>query len=81
MAHWIIDDHGFGGQYYREKKKNPTSLLNPALIITNHIKALQAYDEMETKLMHLTGYDVKKLIDLFAAYASIEDLAKGASKE
>lgn len=120
MAHWIIDDHGFGGQYYRcsecgkgwcdiysdvsmeencpncgvsinedeneyiEKKKKPTFSFNPALVITRRSETIRAYDEMETTLIKLTGYDMKKLIELFASgytlqpptYMSFEDLEK-----
>lgn len=122
MAHWIIDDHGFGGvtyicsecreswndiysdvsmeencpncgvsinndeNEYMEKKKKPAISFNPALVITTRSKALQAYNEMETTLINLTGHDMKELIELFAAgytlqpptYMSFEDLAKEA---
>lgn len=122
MAHWIIEDHGFGGQIYMcsecreswndiysdvsmeekcpncgapinedetkyvEKKKINTSFISPSLVITNRVNALQKYDEMNTTLIHLTGYDMEKLIELFAAgytlqppkyeRTSFEDLAK-----
>ena len=106
MAHWIIEDHGFGGQYYRcsecreswcdifkdvsmEEKcpncgasinedetehieKKPAFSFNPSLIITNRVKALQAYNEIETKLIQLTGYDLERLVELFAAGYTLE---------
>ena len=56
--------------------------IHPALVITNRVKTIQAYDEMNTALINLTGYDMKKLIELFAAgytlqpptYMSFENL-------
>ena len=116
MAHWIIEDHGFGGQTYRcsdcrdswndiyynvsmedfcpscgapidedkneyveKKKKNPPSFINPALVITDRVKTIQAYDEMNTKLTYLTGYDMKKLIELFAAGWTLEPPKNGCN--
>ena len=103
MAHWIIDDHGFGGQYYRcsecgeswcdiysdvsmnencpncgapmnedeteyiEKKKKSIPAFNPFRFITANGEALRRYEERETKLRQLTGYNIEKLIELFAA--------------
>lgn len=119
MAHWIIDDRGFGGTYYKcsecgenwcdiysdvsmeescpncgalinedeveyiEKKKKTFSL-NPAPVTTKRVETTRAYDEMETMLINLSGYNMKKLIELFAAgytlqpptYLSFEDLEK-----
>ena len=56
--------------------------INPTLFITNRVETIQAYDEMNTTLINLTGYDMEKLIELFAAgytlqppaYTSFEDL-------
>ena len=67
---------------YTEKK--PTFSFNPALVITKRSETIRAYDEMETTLINLTGCDMKKLIELFAAgytlhppkYASLDDLVK-----
>jgi hypothetical protein len=105
MAHWIVDDHGFGGAYYRcsncrevwcniyddvsmeetcphcgapiddekeymEEKKKPTIPFNLATIINNRIEdvhARKAYEENEQKLIALTGFNIEKLIELFAA--------------
>lgn len=41
-------------------------------IITMNGDALRAYNEMETKLIQLTGYDMRKLIELFAAGYTLE---------
>jgi hypothetical protein len=118
MAHWIIDDHGFGGTFYRcsecgesqcdifdkhcggetcpgcgspmneddavymkngkregeciEKDKNRA--FRPSIIFypTSTTETIRAYDEMNAKLKQLTGYDMKKLLELFAAGYTLE---------
>lgn len=68
---------------YIEKKKKTFSL-NPAPVTTKRVETTRAYDEMETMLINLSGYNMKKLIELFAAgytlqpptYLSFEDLEK-----
>ena len=69
---------------YIEKKKKKTFSLNPAPVTTKIAETIRAYDEMETILINLSGYGMKKLIELFAAgytlqpptYLSFEDLEK-----
>lgn len=121
MAHWIIEDHGFGGQYYRcsecreswcdifqdvsmefrcpncgatinedeteyIEEKKPTIFGVPTLSRSTVRASLQAYFELESKLIQLTGCNMEKLVELFAAgytlqspkYTSLEDLEKEA---
>ena len=95
MAHWIIEDHGFGGQYYtcsdcgnrwwsilnkiltkdicsncgavidmdENEYIDETSMLSKSTVRAS----LQAYCELETKLIQLTGFNLEKLVELFAA--------------
>lgn len=104
MAHWIIEDHGFGGQYYKcsecgetwcdiyhdvageencphcgaqinedeteylekgEKKEFTTNFLGKW--IESGLPGLGKYIEKETKLIQVSGFDIDKLIELFAA--------------
>ena len=105
MAHWIIEDHGFGGQYYRcsdcgeswcdiyddvcgeEKCPNCGAPINEdeteyldnkkqaneftrklmGVWVSGTSRQLGAYEELEHKLIQVSGYDMKKLIELFAA--------------
>lgn len=98
MAHWIIDDHGFGGQFYKcsncgdtwcdiynnvsmeeqcpscgepidedateyiEKAKNRLPIQ-----LRDTYKYLREYEKLEHKVIELTGYDLDKLVELFAA--------------
>ena len=41
-------------------------------LITMNGDALWAYNEMETMLIQLSGYDMRKLIELFAAGYTLE---------
>ena len=110
MAHWIVDDHGFGGVYYRcsecgeswcniysdvssgdktcpncgaamdedeteyieEKKKG----FRFSDIFSGYTRKksdlIRYYDEKNTTLRQLTGYDIEKLIELFAAGYTLE---------
>lgn len=110
MAHWIVDDHGFGGVYYRcsdckemwcdiysnvstsnetcpncgasmnedatvyvEVKKKPfATSSNFMRTITKNSEALRVYDERNSTLRQLTGYDIEKLIELFKAGYTLE---------
>ena len=115
MAHWIIEDHGFGGQTYtcsecRESWNDIYSnvsmeetcpkcgaLINedeteyieyPRTYIGhpyhNASKTLRHYEETETKLIKVSGFDMEKLIELFAAgytlqppkHADLNDICK-----
>ena len=123
MAHWIIEDHGFGGQYYRcsecreswcdifkdvsrEEKcpncgatinedeteyieeKKPTIFGVPTLSKSTVRASLQAYCELETKLIQLTGFNLEKLVELFAAgyelrppeYKSLNDVLRDITR-
>lgn len=109
MAHWIIDDHGFGGTYYRcsdcregwcdiykdvsmeekcpncgapinedeteyleenKKKEFATNFLGNW--IKSGLPSLEKYIERENTLIKLSGYDMEKLIELFAAGYSLQ---------
>lgn len=122
MAHWIIEDHGFGGQVYKcskcgrlwndlfrdismeencpkcgsyinendnvylndlvKRSSFHTKYLNTAVI--DGLKNVRVYEEMENKLIQVSGYDIEKLIELFAAgytlkppkYESVNDSLK-----
>lgn len=112
MAHWIIEDRGFGGLYYKcsecgkfwwdilkkvrmeDRCPNCNSVINedeteyvdyPFGLSKSTVRAsLQAYCELETKLIKLTGCNLEKLVELFAAgytlrtpeHKSLEDLEK-----
>lgn len=115
MAHWIIEDHGFGGLYYKCSKcrggwwdifkkvsleekcpncgvaidEDETEYIDeksarPTLSKSTVVSTLRAYSEMEIALINLTGYNVEKLVNLFAAgytlqppkQSSFEDLEK-----
>ena len=60
----------------------------PTLVMTKRTETIRAYDAMETMLVNLIGYDMKKLIELFAAgytlqppkYMSLKDLEKHEDK-
>ena len=106
MAHWIIDDYGFGGTGYRcsecgeswcdiytnvrlggdqcpscgaemnedetvyLKKGRPTVVDHIYLgkfISDKNVARLREYNEKEAKLIKVSGYDMDKLIELFAA--------------
>ena len=109
MAHWIIEDHGFGGQYYRcsecgegwcdiyddvcgeekcpncgapinedeteyleksEKKEFTTNFMGK--FIESGLPSLGKYIEKESKLIQVSGFDIDKLIELFAAGYSLQ---------
>lgn len=126
MAHWIIEDHGFGGQYYRcsecgeswcdiyddvcgeEKCPNCGAPINEdeteyleksekkeftrnfmGKWIESGLPGLGKYIEKETKLIQVSGFDIDKLIELFAAgytlqppdYKSMERLLAEEAKD
>lgn len=110
-AHWIIEDHGFGGtsymcsecreswndiyhdvsmedtcphcgafindddnKYIEDKKKPridiptiPTLHLGKFIKMTDESETIRKYEESVSKLIKISGYDVDKLIELFAA--------------
>lgn len=123
MAHWIVDDHGFGGTYYKcsECKETWNSIYSNVSTADENCpncgapmdeddveyvekknifkrnflprpgtidETLRKYEEMESELIKLTGCDVEKLVDLFAAgytleapkNTSFEDLSKMAQR-
>ena len=123
MAHWIVEDHGFGGQYYRcsecreswcdifqdvsmefrcpncgatinddetiyldKKKRGVFNIFDLSSVTARTV--LQAYNELEDKLVMLTGFDLETMVKMFAAgytlqpptYTSFEDLEKEATQ-
>ena len=93
MAHWRIEDHGFGGQthwcsecggcwndiYYEVSSwdfcpncnepidEGATEYIEFARIYMNKPYTERVFAELENKLIQVSGFDVEKLIELFAA--------------
>lgn len=101
MAHWIIEDHGFGGTLYRcsecreswndifqdvsmecrcpncgspinddeteyvDKKHDYLYAIESSELTAT--TSLREYCELEYKLFQLTGFNLEKLVELFAA--------------
>lgn len=116
MAHWIIEDHGFGGQFYRcsecrkswcdifqdvsmedncpncgvaidEDETEYRRLVIPHIPIVSTQKEcsiVRLHDEMDGKLVQLSGYKIEQLVELFAAgwtleppkYTGMEEMTK-----
>ena len=116
MAHWIIEDKGFGGTLYRcsecrecwcdifenvsmkdecpkcgapmdeDKTEYIEEKRSFILPIVYRGELVKKYSELELKLIKISGFDMEKLVELFAAgytlqppptYTSLDIFDKG----